>query len=153
MSGSISSDSILYVIFPDLTHCKIKILSIFKKNIESKYLFYKETGSIGYTLIDDNKKEITKECIITTLDTLNIIKKKYNKTLHLQILLGNIGSNLKYNLINCNIIYNINIKTFDSTYVDIEFDSNTNVLILDNICILIPNDLKTLNNIIITKII
>jgi GTPase len=163
MSGSISSDSILYVIFPDLTHCKIKISSIFKKNIEAKYLFYKETGSIGYTLIDDKKKEITKECIITDNSTLNLIQKKSNKVLQLQILLGNIdtleslkrNSISKLNLINSNIMYNVNIKSFDTTvessYVNIEFDSN--VMILDNLCILFPNDLKSSNNIIVAKII
>jgi GTPase len=151
MSGNISSDSLLYVIHPDLTHSKIKIQSIFKKNIEAKYLFYKETGSIGYTIIDDNKKEITKDCIITTRSTLNIIESTNIKSLKLNILLGKICSFSKYYLINCNIIYNVNIQSHNDIYMNIEFD--TNVLILDKICILVPRDLKSAFNIILAKIV
>jgi signal recognition particle receptor subunit beta len=155
VNGTISCDSLLYVIFPDLSLTKIKIQSIFKKNIESKNLYYKETGSIGFSLINENHKEICKDCIITTFDTYQyIINNNIFKHNKLNIIIGenNINLIVKYHLINSNINYNVQIKSYINN--EIELDLPNNVLIQDEICILVPIiDKLCYENIIIAKFI
>lgn len=151
VNGTISCDSLLYVIFPDLSSTRIKIQSIFKKNIESKNLYYKETGSIGYNLINEQDKEICKDCIITTFDTYQQIINS-NKPNILSIIMGNnINLFTKYHLINNNISYNIQIKTYNDNKIEIDIPNN--ILFQDEICILIPiNDKICYDNVIIAKV-
>ncbi len=154
-TGTLSYNSNSYILFPDLSFTKINIESIFKKNIDSMYIYEKETGSISYKNNTTHINQITKDCIITDEKGIEHISNINTKSIKLNILkMCDIPSNfqsIKYYLINCNVSYIVNITTYNNIFINIEF--NNNILLQDNICILMPVELKDFNQIILCELI
>ncbi len=155
-NGIISYNSECYIVFPDLNYTKINIESIFKKNIDSMNIYEKETGSISYKISDSKQiNQITKDCIITDKKGIEHITYINTKSIKLNIIkMCDIPSNfqtIKYYLINCNVSYVVNITTYDNIHLIVEF--NHNILLQDNICILMPVELKEFNQIILCEIV
>ena len=205
-TGTLTYNSNCYIIFPDLNFKKINIESIFKKNIDSIYIYEKETGSLSISLHEALGKgshsislhealgkgslsislhealgkgslsisqhealgkgsisyknnntqinQITKDCIITDEKGIEYIKNINTKSIKLNILkmcdIPPNFQNIKYYLINCNVSYIVNITTYNNIYINIEF--NMNILLQDNICILMPVEIKDFNQIIICEL-
>ena len=156
-NGILSYDSNSYIVYPDMTHNKITIESIFKKYIDSINIYEKETGSISYKS-NQEKNQITKNCIITDDIGLEYINNVNNKEFKLNVLkiydnLSNI-QNAKYYLINCNVSYLVNVNlNINLNIIDITIECNQNLLLQDNVCILIPVEFKDFNQIILCEVI
>jgi GTPase len=148
-----NTNTISYVVYPDLSFIQIQIESIFKKNIDSKQLYLKETGSISYNIVLDKLKknniEINKNCIIIS-DIKDLSQFNTFKILRLDIIFGqSYLLNCDYYLINGNLSYIIPINSIKISIENnsIEIIPQTKFYLQDNRVFLMPVNYKNTSNI------